>query len=82
MSTSAKPIVNFYPHDKTLVLTWLITYMLDDGWQLTTNNTSAVKVDGRIKRYRWRLALKENDTRVLFDDPEDANWFAMVWKDS
>jgi hypothetical protein len=81
MSTSVKPIVNFYPHDKTKVLTWLITYMLDDGWQMSVNNTSAVKVDGSVRRYRWRLSLKRNDSRVLFDDPEDANWFAMTWKD-
>lgn len=81
MNTSDKPIVNFYPHDKTKVLNWLITYMLDEGWQLTPNNTSAVKVDGTVRCYRWRLSLKRNDTRVLFDDPEDANWFAMVWKD-
>lgn len=82
MNTSAKPIVNFFPHDKTKVLTWLITYMLDDDWQLSANNTSAVKMLDATRIYRWRLSLKPSDTRVLFDDPEDANWFAMVWKDS
>jgi hypothetical protein len=75
-------IVNFHPHDKTKVLSWLITYMLDDDWQMSVNNTSAVKVMGNnIHRYRWRMSLKQSDTRVLFDDPEDANWFAMVWKE-
>lgn len=74
-------IVNFHPHDKTKVLSWLITYMLDDDWQMTVSNTSAVKMDGLKRLYRWRMSLKQSDTRVLFDDPEDANWFAMVWKE-
>jgi hypothetical protein len=69
-------VVNFGNADRQQVLAWLVSTMLDPPYQLTANNTSARDDQGR---YRWRMALKNTDQRVLFDHEADAALFEMVW---
>jgi hypothetical protein len=70
--------VDFTPHDKKLVLEWLVIYMLDDGWQLTPSNLAAKRGD----QYRWRINKKPKNNKVWFASQEDVNFFQMVWKTS
>lgn len=71
-------VVDFSPHNKRKVLEWLVMYMLDDGWQLTTSNLAAKRGDA----YRWRMSKKLTNKKVWFANQEDANFFLMIWKTS
>ena len=69
-------VVDFGSADRKQVLAWLVAHMLDSPHRLTANNTSARDDQGK---YRWRMALKQTDHRVLFDHECDAALFEMVW---
>jgi len=73
-------IVDFGDQDRVQVLTWLMTYLMDDTWQMSPNNTSCVRYDHTgHKSYRWRMSLRKRDNRVLFGNPEDVQLFVLAW---
>lgn len=73
-------IVNFGRQDRVRILNWLMVYLMDDQWQMSPNNTSCIKYDAQGMRvYRWRMALKKSDTRVMMDLEEDVQLFVLAW---
>lgn len=72
-------VVQFGKQDKVLVLQWLIMYLMDDTWQLTTNNTACVRYENGVKKYRWRMALRLQDHRVMLHHEQDVQLFVLAW---
>lgn len=73
-------IVDFGDQCRFQVLNWLMSYLMDPEWQMSTNNTSCVKHGENGKKYyRWRMALHKKIHRVLFSDVEDVQLFVLAW---
>ena len=73
-------IADFGNQDRVKVLTWLMTYVMDENWQMSANNTSCIQSGvGARPVYRWRMALRKNDNRVLFDNLDDLQLFVLAW---
>lgn len=59
---------DFKPHDKTLVLKWLVNQMLDDDWNLSPDNLACRKPNGKEKyEYRWRIAKNQKITEFYLN---------------
>ena len=74
-----KPHTEFvveFSGNKTDVLMWLVSQMVDDEWTLTTGNLSARNSTGQ---YRWAMAGKKGVNKVRFSKQEDAEIFALCW---
>jgi hypothetical protein len=70
--TDRNLIATYHGANRDDVKTWLMTHM---PVKMTTHWAGLFD----FNQYRWRMALGENDHRVLFDREEDFVHFSMVW---